>query len=179
MLIHQGTRTIRTERLQLRRYMPSDAASMFQNYAADERVARFLTWTPYREEQELHPFLTDVIQSYEDARTYHWAMDWRGQVIGSISAYQIDEKNHSCEVGYCLGVSYWNRGVTSEALAAVLDYLFEQVRFHRIYAKHDVENPASGRVMEKCGMRCEGRPREHYCRHDGSYSDALIYGIVH
>lgn len=49
---------------------------------------------------------------------------------------------------------------------------------HRVMAKHDVENPASGEVMKKCGMTYEGRLKEYYLRHDGTYSDALVYGII-
>lgn len=49
---------------------------------------------------------------------------------------------------------------------------------HRIMAKHDIENPTSGEVMKKCGMTYEGRFKEFYLRHDGTYSDALVYGIV-
>lgn len=66
----------------------------------------------------------------------------------------------------------------TEALSAVLHYLFMEVGYHRIYAKHDVENVASGKVMKKCNMIYEGRLREQYLRYDGTYSDALIYSIL-
>ncbi|HOA80539.1 MAG TPA: GNAT family protein [Defluviitaleaceae bacterium] len=59
-----------------------------------------------------------------------------------------------------------------------MNYLFNEVGIHRISAKHDIENPASGKVMQKCNMTYEGRLREHYLRHDGTYSDALT-GNVH
>ncbi len=90
----------------------------------------------------------------------------------------VDELRNNCEVGYCIGYDYWNKGFTSEALAAIMTYLFAEVGMHRIWAKHDVENPASGAVMQKCGMIYEGRFKEYYLRHDGTYSDALVYGMV-
>lgn len=178
MLTHAGTRELRTDRLTLRRFVLSDADVMFQNYAADGRVARFLSWEPYESVEGVHAFLARLIEEYRCKDYYHWAMEWEGQIIGSISVTELDEKNGCCEVGYCIGYGYWNRGFTSEALKAVMGFLFLDVNMHRIIAKHDGENSASGAVMKKCGMAYEGRLREHYCRHDGSYGDALVYGIL-
>ena len=90
----------------------------------------------------------------------------------------VDDLWKNCEVGYCIGHDFWNKGITSEALSAVIQFLFEEVGLHRIMAKHDVENPASGEVMKKCGMTYEGRLKEYYLRQDGTYSDSLVYGIL-
>lgn len=178
MLNHKGTQEIHTHRLLLRRFLLSDTTSMFSNYATDSRVTKFLSWTPYEREEDIRPFLSTVIQEYDLPYTYHWAIEFEDEIIGSISTLSIDEKNLSCEVGYCLGYAYWNKGITSEALGAVMDFLFEEVGMHRIMAKHDVENPASGKVMEKCGMTYEGTLKEHYRRHDGTFSNAKVYGKV-
>lgn len=178
MLTHKGTQEIHTQRLQLRKFVMSDTTYMFKNYATDERVTKFLSWTPYEKEEDIRPFLSSVIGEYDRPDTYHWAIEFQGEVIGSLSTLSIDEKNLSCEVGYCLGYDYWNKGITSEAMAAVMDFLYEEVGMHRIMAKHDVENPASGKVMEKCGMTYEGTLKEHYRRHDGTFSDARVYGKV-
>lgn len=59
-----------------------------------------------------------------------------------------------------------------------MNFLFNGVGMHRITAKHDIENPVSGKAMQKCGMKYEGKLREHYLRHDGTYSDSLVYGIL-
>jgi len=59
-----------------------------------------------------------------------------------------------------------------------LRYLFLEVGYHRIFAKHDIENPASGQVMKKCNMVYEGKLRGHYLRHDGTFSDSLVYSIL-
>ena len=178
MLTYTGTREILTDRLTLRRFLLSDAEQMFQNYAADGRVTRFLTWEPYKSVEGVRAFLIGMMEEYRHKDYYHWAMEWEGQIIGSISVTALDEKNGCCEVGYCIGYDYWNRGFTTEALKAVMGFLFLDVNMHRITAKHDTENPASGAVMKKCGMKVEGRLREHYCRHDGSYGDAVVYGIL-
>ena len=178
MLNHKGTKEIRTNRLLLRKYRLSDAEEMFENYANDDRVTKYLPWKPYSNPADVIPFLEMTIKKYEEISTYNWAIIYQGSVIGGISAMSIDTMRNNCEVGYCIGYDFWNKGITSEALAAVIAFLFDEVGMHRIMAKHDIENPASGEVMKKCGMTYEGRFKEYYLRHDSTYSDALVYGIV-
>lgn len=178
MLNHKGTKELRTERLILRKYKSDDYINMFKNYAADERVTKFLTWEPYEKAEDIIEFLDMSIAAYDRLTTYHWAIEFEGEIIGSVSVMHIDELRNNCEIGYCIGYDYWNKGMTSEAVKAIIDFLFNEVGFHRVMAKHDVDNPASGKVMEKCGMTFEGRFKEYYLRHDGTYSDSLVYGIV-
>lgn len=178
MLVHKGTCELCTKRLNLRKFNLSDASYMYKNYATDDRVTKFLTWKPYSNIEDIECFLSDAINKYTYLSEYHWAIELDGEVIGSISTISIDEKNCNCEIGYCIGYDYWNKGITSEALTAVMDFLFNEVGMHRITAKHDVENPSSGRVMQKCNMSLEGKLREHYLRHDGTYSDSLVYSIL-
>lgn len=178
MLVHKGTQELCTKRLKLRKFTLSDATCMFRNYATDERVTKFLTWEPYKDIKDIEAFLSDQINGYKCLNVYHWAIEINNEMIGSISTTSIDEKNCNCEIGYCIGYDYWNKGITSEALRAVINFLFNEVGMHRITARHDIENPASGKVMLKCNMTYEGKLREHYLRPDGTYSDSLVYGIL-
>lgn len=178
MLIHKGTQDLYTKRLRLRKYVLSDAPYMYKNYASDKKVTKFLFWEPYKKVEEIEAFLADVIKEYIYPNVYHWAIELNGEIIGSISTISIDENNCNCEIGYCIGYDYWNKGITSEDVAAVMKFLFTEVGMHRITAKHDIENPASGEVMKKNHMTYEGKLREHYLRHDGTYSDALVYSIL-
>lgn len=178
MLEHKGTRELNTERLTLRRFILSDAASMYKNYATDDRVTKFLSWKPYKCIVGVEEYLSDLISQYSNLNVYHWAIEMDNEIIGSISTISIDYKNCNCEVGYCLGYDYWNKGITTEALNAVMNFLFNKVGIHRIMAKHDVENSASGKVLQKCNMIYEGKLRDYYRRHDGTYSDALVYSIL-
>ena len=66
----------------------------------------------------------------------------------------------------------------SEAVHKVIGYLFKEVGMHRIVAAHDPNNPASGKVMEKCGMTREGLLRHQIRRCDGTYADLVYYGIL-
>ena len=80
----------------------------------------------------------------------------------------------TAEVGYCIGSRWWNQGYVSEALGMVMDFLFDQVGFHRIEARHDEENHASGRVMEKNGMKREGLLRGEMCIRDRFKGEAKL-----
>ena len=177
MLTHKGTRSIYTSRLCLRRYRIEDVINIFKNYATDKRVTKFLSWQPYEKIETLERFVEDQVLSYTDNK-YNWVIEYTSQVIGSVSVIREDEQNESCEIGYCIGRDFWGKGITTEAVTAVLQYLFCEVGYHRIFAKHDVDNPASGKVMQKCNMIYEGRLRGYYLRHDGAFSDTLVYSIL-
>jgi ribosomal-protein-alanine N-acetyltransferase len=178
MLVHKGTQELCTKRLKLRKYTLSDAAYMYRNYADDERVTKFLSWKPYKNIEDIKTFLSERINEYASKNVYHWAIEIKNEIIGSISVISIDEKNCNCEIGYCIGFDYWNQGITGEALSTIMNFLFNEVGMHRITAKHDIDNPASGKVMLKCNMTYEGNLRKYYLRHDGTYSDALVYSIL-
>lgn len=98
-------------------------------------------------------------------------------MIGSISAFKINEVIFSCEIGYCISSNYWNKGITTEALKAIINYLFKEVGFNRIVAMHDPDNPASGKVMIKSNMKYEGTSRDAGIRGDKFY-DLAQYAIL-
>ena len=105
--------------------------------------------------------INNWLEEYSDT-TYNWAIELKStnEAIGAISIVELDEASEACEVGYCISSRYWNEGFTSEAFKAVIDYLFKEVHINRIAARHDVDNPASGKVMKKCGLTYEGTLRE-------------------
>ena len=91
------------------------------------------------------------ISNYDNNNVYNWVIELKetNEAIGSISVVNLEEMNKSCEIGYCIGSEYWSKGITTEALQNVIDYLFREVGVNRICAKHDIENMASGEVMKK------------------------------
>ena len=152
-----GTQRIETERLILRRFTLEDAPAMYERWANDPEVTRYLTWQPHRSVEDSRAILSEWVARYGEGDYYNWAIELKGVgVIGSIGVVSQEEQTQSAEIGYCIGRAYWGRGIMPEALRAVLDYLFDEAHFRRVSAKHDIENTNSGRVMEKAGMRCEG-----------------------
>jgi ribosomal-protein-alanine N-acetyltransferase len=84
---------------------------------------------------------------------------------------------NTAEMSYFIGKAWWHRGYASEALSAVIKYLFEEVEVNRIYGRHDVANPYSGSVMSKCGMKFEGILRQAGKNSNG-YVDTCQYAIL-
>ncbi len=178
MLTHVGTQTIETERLVLRRVTPDDAEMMFKNWANDEDVARYMRWSPHGTVEDTRSIIANWCDGYKSAHKYHWGICLKdGEIIGSLSVAGIDEFDSRADLGYCIGKAYWGRGYTSEAVSAVLDYMFSRVGINRIEAYHAVSNLASGRVMQKVGMTREGHARQKYKGRDG-FEDSDMYGIT-
>lgn len=80
-------------------------------------------------------------------------------------------------IGYCVGRKWWRQGIASEALSGVISFLFNAVKVNRIEAQHDPDNPNSGKVMEKCGMRYEGTRRQADFNNRGIV-DAAMYSLL-
>ncbi len=99
-----------------------------------------------------------------------------GELMGAISL-GIRAEQERAEMGYWLGVPFWNQGYTTEAARAVLRYGLSTLGLHRIYAQHFARNPASGRVMQKAGMKYEGCLRSHILK-EGRFEDVMIYGML-
>lgn len=180
MLTHNGTKKINTNRLLLRKFKVSDAEDAFKNWANDEDVTKYLTWKPHGSLNITKILLNQWVLDYEIPNTYNWAIEVKntGDVIGSIGIVNIDEENLSCEIGYCLSKKYWRLGIISEALEAVIAYLFSQVNFNRIVAKHHIDNIASGKVMMKCKMSYEGTLREVRRGQNGEFISLAVYSIL-
>lgn len=173
-----GTQEIRTPRLLLRRMTLDDAPAMFDTWANDERVTRFMNWEPHGTIEETKRILRAWLNTYADETFYQWGVEYEGALVGSMGAVSLSVINQHCEIGYCIGCDYWGKGIVTEAVQGVLGFLFREVKLNRVYAKYDVLNPASGRVMEKCGMTCEGTLRQHTLRKDGYFGDLRQYGIL-
>ena len=158
-MTHSGTRTLETDRLILRKFTMADAQDMFDNWASDPEVTKYLTWPTHTGVDVSEKVLEDWISHYDEPDFYNWAIEWKrtGQVIGNISVVgQTHDGTDSADIGYCLGKAFWGQDIMPEALKAVIRFLFDSEGFRRVAACHDINNPNSGRVMEKAGMREEG-----------------------
>ena len=162
MTRHLGTRRLETGRLILRRFTAEDARDMYANWASDPAVTEFLTWPTHTSEEVSRQVLEQWVRDYESERTYQWAVVSRetGGPIGSLAVVRLDDSVAEAELGWCIGARWWGQGYMPEAAAAVVRFLFDDVGMNRICAKHDVDNPKSGRVMQKLGMRLEGVRRQ-------------------
>lgn len=176
---HLGTKKLETERLVLRQFALEDADKMYQNWASDPEVTKYLTWPTHESVGVTKRVLSDWVSSYDNENQYQWciAKKENNEPIGSISVVNMKEKAESFEIGYCISRAYWHQGITSEALRAVMDYLLNEVGARRIESRHDPRNPYSGAVMQKCGLRYEGTRIQADWNNTGICDEAL-YGYV-
>ncbi len=176
---HKGTQQLETRRLILRRAQASDTQAMFDNWGSDPEVTKYLTWPTYTSIEPAYDILDSWIAGYEQPDFYLWMIVPKelGQPIGSISVVHHKDSIASAEIGYCIGHKWWRQGIMTEALRAVIDYLFDEVGMNRIEAMHDVNNPNSGAVMGKCGMVFEGIHRSAG-RNNQGICDLAVYAIL-
>lgn len=175
---HKGTKLLETKRLILRKFKLEDADNMYQNWASDPEVTRFLTW-PAHTSIEITKMILNEWITHDDERQYMWAIALKDndEVIGNISVVKIEDEIESVHIGYCISKKWWNQGMTSEAFDAVIQFLFEEVKVNRIEARHDLLNENSGKVMKKCGLRYEGTSRQSALNQNG-LADMAIYAIL-
>lgn len=177
-MINKGTVLLETDRLILRKFKYSDAEYMFKNWGSDPKVSKFLSWSTHSDVNVSQKIINNWIEEYNN-NIYNWAIELKSihEAIGAISIVELDQASEACEIGYCISSRYWNEGFTSEAFKAVINYLFKEVHINRIAAKHDIDNPASGRVMKKCGLTYEGTLRESK-KIKGKLGSFAVYSIL-
>ena len=170
--------TLETDRLILRRMTIQDAQDVFE-YSRDPEVARHVLWSAQKELSEAKEYCRYMMKRYRNDEPSSWGIIDKatGRLVGTIGFMAYSEENNSAEVGYSLAKWMWNGGYMTEALARVIEYAFEAMDLNRIEAQHELTNPSSGRVMEKCGMRKEGVLRQRLYN-KGKYVDVALYAIL-
>lgn len=178
MLKHKGTVELTTPRLLLRRFRPGDEKQMFENWATDERVVKYLTWPMHESMEQTREIIRSWIGEYEKNDYYHWVIQMGGVLVGAINLHNIIGHYGCAELGYNLGSRWWGQGIMTEAVEAVMDFFFRQLGGRRLVGRYDPDNIGSGRVMEKLGMQLEGVSRQSFLRRDGTFSDIAWRAIL-
>jgi ribosomal-protein-alanine N-acetyltransferase len=167
--------TLHTDRLLLRPNILADAPELAR-LAGEREVAATTLRIP-------HPYsVADAeafITGWQDAdERVGFAIVLRKDsvLVGGVGL-RLEKAHHHAELGYWIGRPYWGNGYATEAARAVLRYGFEVLNLHRIHASHFANNPASGNVLRKLGMKYEGRQRQHILKW-GQYLDLELYGML-
>jgi len=152
---------IETERLVLRPVTLDDAEAMFE-YASDKENTRYTFPT----NQSLEETKNNIAQFYLANPLGRWGIELKstGEFIGTIDLLKLDTVLKKATIGYIINQKYWNQGLTTEANRAVIELAFEKIGMNKLDAFYDKDNPASGKVMEKSGMRFSHE--EPYARMD-------------
>jgi len=170
--------TLTTERLRLRPFALRDARRV-QTLVGAREIANTTLNIP-------HPYEDGMAEAWirthapryaaDELATYAITLRDSEELVGAVGLV-IDRAHARAELGYWIGVPYWNHGYATEAARELVRFGFEDLALQRIHAAHLVRNPASGRVMQKAGMRHEGRLRHHIVKW-GVYEDVDVYGIL-
>lgn len=176
---HLGTLQLETDRLILRRFSVDDAESVFNNWASDDEVTKYVTWSTHKSINVSREYVDYCVKGYGDLSFYQWGIELKDtrELIGNISVVKVIDEIDSLELGWVIGRKYWGNGYTAEAALKIIEFLFDQVGANCIYAEHDVDNPNSGRVMQKAGMNFEGILRQSG-RNNQGIVDMARYSII-
>ncbi len=170
--------TLETARLILRPFTLADAPEV-QRLAGAREIASTTLNVPHPYEAGMaERWINSHQAAFEQGTQYSFALTRRADdaLLGAIGLHHTPAHRHA-ELGYWIGIPYWNQGYTSEAAEAVLGYAFTVLDLHRVFAEHLTRNPASGRVMQKIGMTHEGTLRQHIQKW-GVFEDVAVYGIL-
>ena len=176
------TTMLETERLILRPFAVSDAEEMYMNWGGDPEVTRYMFHEPAISVKETKERIRGWMLVFESHDVNVWnyfaiTLKDKGTQIGAIFYAHTNIDARSAEIGYEIGKHWWHSGYASEALSALLGYLFDAKKLNRVTGVHDIRNPRSGAVMKKCGMKYEGRMRqERYLK--GDLIDRDHYAIL-
>ena len=174
------TKRLESNRLILRKFTLDDAEGMYNNWGSDPECCKYLAWDVHKSVDETKALLQSWVNDYENG-ALNWVVELKetGEIIGSISVMELLKKQSTAAIGYCYGSKFWGNGYATEALRTVLEYLLNDCGIYLVEARHISGNPASGRVMEKAGMRKDGVLRSRRInKHTKERNDAVVYSII-
>lgn len=176
--VFKDLQTLETHRLLLRKLTMRDANDVFE-YASMPEVSKHVTWDYHRTLADSMGFLKSVIMQYENGVPSSWGIVHKenNKLIGTGGYHNWNTEDRRAEVGYAISSHYWNKGLMTESLKVMLKFGFEVMALNRIEARCKIENSASERVMQKCGMKYEGTLRQQMFV-KGVYHDLKLYSIL-
>ena len=175
-----GTQIIETDRLVLRRFKPDDYKKIYTNWTSDPKTTRFLSWDIHENEDVTKAYVESKMRMYEKEFFFDWVVVRKedNETMGEISCVKFSEEHRLCEIGYCYGSEFWNHGYGTEALKAVIDYMINNVRVDIVIACHIESNSASGKIMEKAGMKLDAILPDYFVNKEtGKREGQVFYSI--
>lgn len=166
-----------TPRMTLRFVGQDDAEALFRLFS-DPQALRYWSSTAWLHLAQAADNIEQTLTAYRDGTALRLAMILPGgELIGTVTLYDFDRRNHRCQIGYMLARPHWGKRYMQEALPALIDYGFSALELHRIEADIHPDNVASERILEGLHFRREGHLRERWFV-GGEISDSIIYGLL-
>ena len=157
----------------------SDSESIFQSYAQDSEVTRFLIWRPHTSINQTSDFLAGCLEAWKGDSRFPYVISLKGTDL-AIGMIEIRLEAFTADLGYAIGRAFWGKGYMTEAVHALIEWALAQDSIFRVWAECDVANTASARVLEKAGMQREGTLRREIIHPAISPEprDCYLYAIV-
>lgn len=161
--------TLETKRLILRPFEINDAESMFNNWAKDYEVTKYLTWCPHQSIDETAIIINKFIERANSANLYSFGIVVKeeNKLIGSIDIVGFEDEIPV--IGYCMSKAYWNKGIMTEACQKIVDFLFS-IGYNKIRIDAVKENIGSNRVIQKCGGVLFNTEEEYFKQKDQTFT---------
>ncbi len=170
---------LKGETINVRKMRLSDAQNLYDNVKHKE-VVKYTQAIPHPYPKDgAQKFIRSSFSNIKKNKAYELAIVLKesDKLIGIVSLLSVDMKNNNAELGYWLGKKHWGKGYVTQAVKLILDFGFNQLKLHRIYAKLFDKNIGSKKVLEKTGFKLEGTFKEHQYRHK-KWQDVLRYGLL-
>lgn len=169
-----GTNEFSTERLRMRKYRMDDAWILFKKFGCDPEMYEYSGWNPYATKDMSQNTVQQFIDNYKDPTFYGWAIEYQGELVGTIGAYDYDSEKNQIEVGLSIERNSWGKGFATESLRGVLNYLSEHEGIEVITAWCAADNIGSMKAMQKAGMQ-QIASEKNSLEIDGNTYDKMIY----
>ncbi|UYP48777.1 hypothetical protein NEF87_005062 [Candidatus Lokiarchaeum ossiferum] len=170
---------IETKRLIIRNISLYELDSFLQ-YRNEPEVARYQSWEPNLDKAYGYNFINNLVsKKIGDPGNWNqivWKLKETGQHIGDCALF-VTEDAKQAEIGYTLATKFQKQGFATEAVSAIIDFAFNKLNLHRIYASCDCKNYSSFKLLEKLGFRREG----HYIENiffKGAWGDEFFYALL-
>lgn len=170
--------TFETDRLRLRLLTQQDTQDIYEIFS-DRQVMKYYDLSPFESLERAKEQIDLFINGFEQRTMLRWGIEHKddGKLIGTCGFFAFNEDALKAELGYELNSSYHGKGLMSEAINAVLGFIFRESGINRVEAFVEPQNTASQKLLEKLGFTKEGTLRR-YERCRGDLIDITIFGLL-
>lgn len=173
---HLGTKIIKTNRLILRPFREEDAEGIYNSFRNQEKFLYYAHKDKISLTNQIKS-LAGISEKYKNKEYYNWLITLKDNtIIGAINL-NVFNSDESVEFNYAIDDNYQNNGYMTEALQATKDFCLKEMQVNRFFGGCEINNLASKRVMEKCGLKYEGTLKNHLLLEDG-YHDMLMFSYI-
>ncbi len=178
-MIEDKYKELETERLMLRKITDIDAKMLYQNIFNNFDWYKFYYQVPFKSLGEYQDLVSKYKEWYLNGNHFRWGIVEKNsnEMIGAIHLHSKDTLNNNCKIGYIISYRYNKQGYAKEAVEKILDFAFQELKFHRVEADIVVENIDSIHLAESLDMQFESIKHDGYKLED-KYYDEKVYTMI-